>query len=153
MKMIYRKAIPLCLLIIVVSVIVGTAAADSQPTANNQKPIANFIISSGQNPLTVQNPLSIQVTDKSSNVLLVYFDFGDGSFYGMSPAGTSITHTYAKPGCYKIEELVLYEVNGEMDSSWCSQKVSVGIPLDATIIAEPAGTLIPDAPTAVPAAA
>jgi hypothetical protein len=105
MKTIYRKAIPLCLLIVVMFMIVGIAAAGDQPILIHpqQLPIANFIIG-WQNLVTDQSPLTIQVTDKSSNADSVYFNFGDGSAWGPCPVGTSITHTYAKPGSYTITD-------------------------------------------------
>jgi len=131
-----RRLLPLCFSLIVVYTIMGTAAADSQSTAN-------FIISSGQNPLNPLNPLTIQVTDKSSNVDYVHFDFGDGSEMGPYPVGTSITHTYAKSGSYTIEEGAYKDVFvGQMGMgtiSACTQTVYVGgLPLDTKIIAVPA---------------
>jgi PKD domain len=126
-----RRLLPLCFSLIVVYTIMGTAAADSQPTAN-------FITNSGQNPLNPLNPLTIQVTDKSSNADYVYFDFGDGSNLGPYPVGTSVTHTYAKPGSYTIEEDASKEVvtdpMGYVAVSTCTQTVYVGgLPPDTKI--------------------
>ena len=59
------------------------------------------------------SPVVVQFTNKSINASRVAWDFGDGS---MADNLDYPSHTYGKPGIYKII-LYGYDANGLMDST------------------------------------